>query len=182
MIANVKERLRHILHLDESPQLLAKSFAAGVFVAFTPFMGLHTVSALLVAWAFRLNKAVTLTGTLVNNPWTIAFIFIGPTWAAVVAMRYLGMDVPPLNYETVSGHFMGVMEDHSVWQARFWVEFLREFKPHLAAVLIGTNLAAVAASIAAYFAAVNWITFYRKKRERRRMRKAAAAGHGGDKA
>ncbi|MBI5694226.1 MAG: DUF2062 domain-containing protein [Nitrospirae bacterium] len=171
----IKDRLRHILHLDETPHLLAKSFAAGVFIAFTPFIGLHILSALVVAWAFRLNKVVTLTGTMVCNPWTIAFIFIGPTWLTVMAMRHVGMDVPPLNYDTVSGHFMFVLESYSVWQARFWVEFLQEFKPYIAAVLVGTTLAGAAAAFASYFAAVKWIWFYRLKKAERRHGRA----HGG---
>ena len=33
-------------------------------------MGLHTLSAVFLAWAFRLNYAAILLGNFVNNPWT----------------------------------------------------------------------------------------------------------------
>ena len=104
--SKIKQHIRHLLHVDETPHELAKAFAAGVFVAFTPFLGLHTAIILVVAWAFRLNKLAALTGTFVNNPWTIAFVYIGPTWLMVSVMRYLGSDIHPMNYELISTHFL----------------------------------------------------------------------------
>ncbi len=160
----IKERLRHILRLDETPHELAKSFAVGVFVAFTPFLGLHTVVALLLAWALRLNKAVAITGTLVNNPWTIAFVFIGPTWVAVKVMRHMGMYVPALHYGMLSAQFAESSEKFSKWQPAFWMDLIREFKPYVHAFLIGTTLAGVVAAFAAYLAAYIGIKYYRQKK------------------
>ncbi|MEW6409298.1 MAG: DUF2062 domain-containing protein [Nitrospirota bacterium] len=82
----LRDRIRSILSIKESPHRIAASFAIGVFVAFTPSYGLHTISAILLSWAFRLNKVVTLTGTLVNNPWTIAFIYGPSLWLGMVIL------------------------------------------------------------------------------------------------
>jgi uncharacterized protein (DUF2062 family) len=67
----VRDRIRGIFKLDDSPRQLAAAFAAGVFIAFSPTVGLHTLSCLFVAWIFRLSKIVVLTAAFVNNPWTI---------------------------------------------------------------------------------------------------------------
>lgn len=160
----IKDKLRQILRLDETPHELAKSFAVGVFVAFTPFLGLHTVVALLLAWALRLNKAVAITGTLVNNPWTIVFVFVGPTWIAVKVMRHMGIYVPAMNYELLSAQFAESMEKYKMWQPAFWMDLIREFKPYVHAFLIGTTLAGVAAAFAAYLAAYFGIKYYRQKK------------------
>lgn len=166
-LRKLKERLHHLLHLDdESPHGLAKAFAVGVFVAFTPFLGLHTLMVLFLAWVFRLNKLAALSGTLVNNPWTIAFVYIGPTWVAVMLMRHAGMDVPPLHYNSLRVQFMGTMEEYKLWQPIFWKTFLREFKPHIHAFLLGTTIAGVVASLVAYFVALFGIKYYRKERAR----------------
>ena len=170
--SKIKELMHHLLHLDETPHDLAKSLAVGVFVAFTPFLGLHTVVVLLLAWVFRLNKVVALTGTLVNNPWTIAFIFVGPTWAAAAGMRYMGLDLPPLNYETVSAHFVGTMEQYEIWQPVFWKTFLMEFKPFIHAFLAGTTLAGLAASLFVYVVTFFGIKYYRVERDKLLMKKA----------
>ena len=167
----IKEKLRHILHLDETPHLLAKSFSAGVFVAFTPFLGLHTVMALLFAWALRLNKAVALTGTLVNNPWTIPVVFIGPTWAAVMVMRYLGVDIPPLDYESLTAQFTQSLERFSIWQPAFWLDLLREFKPYLQAFLLGTTLAGIAAAFFSYLVVFFGIKYYREEKAKLHRKK-----------
>jgi len=170
----IKQKLRHLLRLDETPHELAKSFAVGVFVAFTPFLGLHTMLVLLLAWALRLNKAVALTGTFVNNPWTIAFVFIGPTWATVHVMRHMGIYVPPMNYDLISAQFAESMEKYKIWQPAFWMDLIREFKPFVHAFLIGTTLAGLVAALTSYFIAFLGIKYYREKRARLQMKKEKA--------
>jgi len=76
-LSTFRTQLINILHLQESPQRTALAFAIGVFIAFAPHYGLHTVSVVLCAWAFRLNYLVVFLGALVNNPWTIIPILGG---------------------------------------------------------------------------------------------------------
>ncbi|HEX9860291.1 MAG TPA: DUF2062 domain-containing protein [Nitrospirota bacterium] len=157
----IRERLRHILHLDETPHELAKAFAFGVFVAFTPSIGFHTATVLILAWAFRLNKAVALTGTFINNPWTIAFVYIGPTWIAAVALRKVGFHVPPLGYEALSTRFMYVVDQYSFWQREFWITLREVFRPYFVAFFAGTIIAGVVAGFSAYFLSYIGIKYYR---------------------
>src|ERR1041384_3524999 len=59
---------RRLLALDDPPERTALAFAIGVFIAFSPFLGLHTLLATLLAFLFRFNKLAIYTGTFVNNP------------------------------------------------------------------------------------------------------------------
>jgi uncharacterized protein (DUF2062 family) len=59
---------RRLLALDDPPERTALAFAVGVFIAFSPFLGLHTILATLVAFLFRFNKIAIYTGTFLNNP------------------------------------------------------------------------------------------------------------------
>lgn len=68
---NVKDRIRSLFKLNDPPHRLALAFAVGVFIAFSPTIGLHTLSVFLAAWALRLNTVVILTAAFINNPWTI---------------------------------------------------------------------------------------------------------------
>jgi uncharacterized protein (DUF2062 family) len=70
-----RERVTGVLHLDEAPSRLAASLAVGVFIGITPFYLLHTVLAILVALACRLNMAATITGTWINLPWFAPFVY-----------------------------------------------------------------------------------------------------------
>jgi uncharacterized protein len=169
--SKIKEHIRRILHVDETPHELAKAFAAGVFVAFTPFLGLHTAIILIIAWAFRLNKLAALTGTFLNNPWTIAFVYIGPTWLMVSAMRALGVDIHPMNYELISTHFQNHAAQHTVWEMAFWKDFAREFKPYVTAFILGTMIAGAASAVAAYVFSYFGIKYYRRGKEKLKQEK-----------
>src|SRR5918994_1790406 len=59
---------RRLLALDDPPERTALAFSVGVFIAFSPFLGLHTVMATVVAFWFRFNKVAIYTGTFINNP------------------------------------------------------------------------------------------------------------------
>lgn len=66
---------RGLLHLDDPPRRLACALAVGVFISCTPFWGLQTVLAIVVASLFRLNRAVTIMGTWINLPWFAPFVY-----------------------------------------------------------------------------------------------------------
>jgi len=59
---------RRLLAIDDPPERTALAFSIGVFIAFSPFLGLHTILATLIALLFRFNKVAIYTGTFVNNP------------------------------------------------------------------------------------------------------------------
>ncbi|MBI3809642.1 MAG: DUF2062 domain-containing protein [Nitrospirae bacterium] len=80
----IREKLHQILHLGDSPQRTALAFAVGVLIAFSPTYGLHTASAFLFAWAFRLNFLALMAGNLINNPWTFLPIVAGSMWVGLL--------------------------------------------------------------------------------------------------
>lgn len=59
---------RRLLAIDDPPERTALAFSIGVFIAFSPFLGLHTILATLIAFVFRFNKVAIYTGTFLNNP------------------------------------------------------------------------------------------------------------------
>jgi uncharacterized protein len=59
---------RRLLAIDDPPERTALAFSIGVFIAFSPFLGLHTIMATALAFLFRFNKIAIYTGTFVNNP------------------------------------------------------------------------------------------------------------------
>ncbi|HKP45127.1 MAG TPA: DUF2062 domain-containing protein [Pyrinomonadaceae bacterium] len=59
---------RRLLTLDDPPERTALAFSIGVFIAFSPLLGLHTILATLIAFLFRFNKIAIYSGTFINNP------------------------------------------------------------------------------------------------------------------
>ena len=59
---------RRLLAIDDPPERTALAFSIGVFIGFSPFLGLHTILATAIAFLFRFNKIAIYTGTFLNNP------------------------------------------------------------------------------------------------------------------
>ncbi len=80
---SLSERFRLLLTVKGTSHQIALAFGVGVFIGMSPFLGLHTIMALVVAYVFRLNKLVTLAGAYVTNPWTIIPIYTFGTWMGI---------------------------------------------------------------------------------------------------
>ncbi|TAL28600.1 MAG: DUF2062 domain-containing protein [Nitrospirae bacterium] len=129
----LRDRLRDILSLKDSPHRLATAFALGVFIGISPLLGLHTVLGITVAWIFRLNRIVTITGVFVTNPWTIVPIYTFSTW---VGAKCLGIKniVPKIDWAHIT-----------------FSSFLHELKPLLLPFVFGTLLVASVSAVIGYF-------------------------------
>jgi len=66
-----------VARLPGTPYSIAAGFACGAAISFTPFVGLHLFAGALLAWAMRGNVIASWIGTLIGNPWTFPFIWIG---------------------------------------------------------------------------------------------------------
>ncbi len=63
--------IRHRLQrLPGQPETIARGIAAGVFTTFTPFYGLHLITAALIARVIQGNILAALLGTFFGNPLT----------------------------------------------------------------------------------------------------------------
>ena len=70
-VSYVLHRLRR---LPDPPHRIARGVAAGVFVCFTPFFGLHFLFAAAIAWAMQGNILASLLATFFGNPVTFPII------------------------------------------------------------------------------------------------------------
>ncbi|HEY3024920.1 MAG TPA: DUF2062 domain-containing protein [Pyrinomonadaceae bacterium] len=70
------DTIRRLLALDDPPERTALAFTIGVFITFSPLLGLHTVIATLIAFLFRFNKIAIFTGTYINNPFSLVPIIV----------------------------------------------------------------------------------------------------------
>src|SRR5258706_7718516 len=88
-----RSTFRRLLALDDPPERTALAFSIGVFIAFSPFLGLHTVAATLIAFLFRFNKIAIYTGTFINNPFltVVPIIVVSYAIGAFLLGRPLGI-------------------------------------------------------------------------------------------
>lgn len=138
----MKSRLRRavdgLLQLDDTPHRIALAFGIGIWIAFSPLLGLHTVMALGTAFAFRLSRAALLLGAYVNNPWTIAPLYLAGT---ALGCALLGVSTEGLESIEWSHH-----------GAAFYRELLAHLRPYLWPYVVGNTVLGVLGGLAGYFA------------------------------
>ena len=88
----VRKWLGSLLHVHDSPRRTAAAYAVGVFFSFSPVLGLHTILALVVAFAFKLNRVAVILGVYTNLPWFMAPYY---TLTTVGAAGVMGVELPP---------------------------------------------------------------------------------------
>lgn len=92
----VSHRVRR---LPGSPSHIAAGFACGAAVSFTPFLGLHFVSAALLALLLRGSLLASAIGTVVGNPWTFPFIW---AWSYALGCLVLGTEHQACVHDSLS--------------------------------------------------------------------------------
>ncbi len=143
----IRERFRSIIKLDDPPHKLALAFAVGIFIAFSPWLGLHIISCFFFAWLFRVSKFVVLTASFVNNPWTIVPMYAFCIW---VGLKITGTH--------------GTVPDIA-WNNLTATSAYAVLKPYLWSYLAGTIAVSTVAGILSYFA-FYWIVLRYRKSER----------------
>jgi uncharacterized protein len=148
------QRFKQILvNVDEPPHRTALAFGIGVFIAFSPLLGFHWLMTLVVCLLFRLNKVVTFLGTYLNNPWTIAPLYLFGTG---LGCALLG--VSPDGLSNIDWHAKGAV---------FYRGLLQHLRPYLWPYVLGNTLLGLLGGFGSYFL-LRWFL------ERRRGRALAA--------
>jgi uncharacterized protein len=142
----IRERLHAIVKLDDPPHKLALAFALGIFIAFSPTIGLHMLSCLALGWLFRLNTLVIITASFVNNPWTMIPLYGFCTWFGLwitgkhaVVPKIVWNEITPSNFYSI-------------------------LKPYLWSYVAGTLILGAVAAVASYFVFHAVVVHYRKIR------------------
>jgi len=139
----VSNYLRRLLALDETPERVALAFALGVFLAFSPLLGLHTILALSISFAFGLSRPAILIGVFVNNPWTIVPIYTAGAYLGWILFGF------PASRTLPDFHWS------NLWHLGFWRDLLSNgavLKP----LILGSTILSVIAALISYPVAL-WI-------------------------
>ena len=127
----MREALKSLLHLKDPPHRTALAFGTGVFLAFSPLLGLHTVLAIVIAFAFRLNRVAVLAGAWINA-WALAPCY---AFGTLLGAMLLGVDAGDLEAIDWS---QGVEALGTTLSTLFWP------------ILLGNTLLGIAVAFPAY--------------------------------
>jgi uncharacterized protein (DUF2062 family) len=159
VLTNIRHRLDRLASSELDPGRTAAAIALGVFLSFSPFLGLQILLGLGAAFAFRLSRVAVLIGLCANLPWIMLPWYMLTTALAATAMGHTGaMDLD-----------VGLREWLSLpmYHRSFWDRTGTIASTLFWPFLLGPTLAAVVPSAAAYVLSLRLLT---------RRRRAATAG------
>lgn len=152
----LRATVRRLLAIDDPPERTALAFSIGVFIAFSPFLGLHTILATVIAFWFRFNKIAIYAGTFVNNPFLTLVPIILASYAvgALLLGRPLGLPAESIE----------LLKHPHLLTGAWWGELFRSSAEVLAPFILGGMVLSVVCSILAYPLTLRFLRARRRKR------------------
>jgi uncharacterized protein (DUF2062 family) len=162
-----------ILHIDDSPAKIALGLAIGLFVAWTPLLGLHILIVLAFAVLLRANKFVALTSVWVSNVFTFAIIY----YPAYLVGRFIFNIFAPdrtMNKQQVSEAFNKLFSPSNVFTGiftkQYWSDFINLSKTIGPELWLGCFLLGGLIAVTSYIICYKLVRYHRSKSPHRRYR------------
>ena len=147
---------RRLLAIDDPPERTALAFSIGVFIAFSPFLGLHTIIATLLAFAFRFNKVAIYSGTFVNNPLLTLVPIIVASYGVGAFILGRPLKIPREGLE--------LLKNPSIFSRDYYHQLFRHSWNVVEPFAIGGMVLSVVCSVIAYPLTLRALRAYRARR------------------
>lgn len=147
-----RQAFHKLLELSEPPERMARAFSIGVFLSFSPFLGLHTVFGVMAILLFRLNKVATMAGVWSNVPWIVIPYYTFATWFGI---QLLGMP------EGIYLPKIGLLD---LFKLEFWGWVVSQWRLLIPA-FVGSLLLSLILAAVSYPTSLYLIRRFRKRRK-----------------
>jgi len=152
-----RSAIRRLLAIDDPPERTALAFSIGVFIAFSPFLGLHTILATLLAFIFRFNKVAIYTGTFINNP----FLTLVPIIVASYGVGALILGRPL----RIPQEGVDLLKDPEIFSGAYYRRLASQSRYIVEPFAVGGMILSVVCSVIAYPLTLRALRLYRNRRQ-----------------
>ena len=149
---------RRLLAIDDPPERTALAFSIGVFIAFSPFLGLHTIMATVVAFLFRFNKIAIYTGTFINNPFFTLVPIIIASYAVGAFILGRPLSIPDEGLE--------LLKNPRIFTGDYYRQLFLQSWNIVWPFSVGATALSVVCSVLAYPLTLRALRAYHRKRHR----------------
>ncbi len=147
MYARAKAIFKSFITKDASPLKLALAVSVAMYIAWSPFLGFHTLMLIAAGWLLNLNIPFLIaTGYIINNPWTMIPIYMGGyLFGYWLLHSFLGISLENLNPYWMEWFNHKIVEFLHITEISFW------------AFMIGGNILGIIFAFIAYPIALKFI-------------------------
>lgn len=99
MISKLLAFGKKLILSERTPRKLAFASSLGIFIACSPFLGIHWLMTIILSWLLSLNVAVVYAAAhVVNNPFTMIPLYIADYEVGkLIVERLLGLNLMQYN-------------------------------------------------------------------------------------
>jgi len=162
-----------ILHIDDSPHKIALGVALGLFIAWSPLLGLHIFIAIILSMLLRANKFAALVSIWVSNVFTFFIIY----YPAYLVGRFIFNAFAPdrtMNKEQVSAAFNKLFAPGNIltelFTKQYWIDFIALTKTIGPELWLGCFIVGGIVAVSSYLICYKLIISHRVKNPHRRYR------------
>lgn len=139
---------------DDSTHRIALGVACGVFMSFSPLIGIHVIGAALLAWLLRANILASAAGTLAGNPalFPLIWVWIYKSGKFILGQNYLRHPPAPFEFS-------------ALWHRPF-----EALQPILLPTMIGGTMSGLVAGLISYGLVRAAVSGYQARRQQRLAR------------
>jgi len=163
-----------VLHIEDSPHRIALGLAIGLFIAWTPLLGVHLLLVIALSILLRANKFAAFVSVWVSNIFTIPFVYY-PNYLVGRAVYNIFTPDSAMSSQQVSAFFNKLFAPGNMligfYTKEYWRQFwilIKTIGPELwiGGFILGGLIAGVS-----YVICYNIIKSHRTKNPHRRYRK-----------
>jgi uncharacterized protein (DUF2062 family) len=156
---------RWLIRLRGSPQAIAGGFSLGLFIAFTPTIGVQIFLAFFMATALNLNRPAAVLAVWITNPVTIPAIFSLNYWLG--SLIWKGPSVPFVSRRLFE--LASQLTTLDLWAITDQLSAVAELGVDVIVPLIlGSIIAGTLSAIISYVILLRLLTFLTARRARRK--------------
>lgn len=163
-----------ILHIDDSPHKIALGLAIGLFIAWTPLLGIHLLMVIALTVLLRANKFAALTSVWVSNIFTIPFVYY-PSYLVGRVACDIFTPHSTMSKEQVSAIFKRLFAPGNMlndfYTKEYWHQFWILIKTIGPELWIGGFILGGLAAVSSYIICYSIIKSHRTKNPHRRYEK-----------
>ena len=154
-----------ILHVDDSPHRLALGVAVGLFVGWTPTIGLQMLISLLLSFVLKANKFLSVTLVWVSNIFTFIAIYFPSYLIGKYTLSLFGIDdglTKTQVFEMLKrlSSFRVIID---MWSSSFWVDLFEIFFNIGKSLWVGSVIIGLLVAVIGYFLTYKMIVWHRTK-------------------
>jgi len=157
-----------LIRLRGSPQAIAGGFSLGLFIAFTPTIGLQIVLAFFLATVLNVNRPAAVLAVWITNPVTIPAIFTLNYWLGSLIWEGPSVSVVSRRFFELASQLTTL----DIWAITDQLSAVAELGMDIIVPLIlGSIIAGTLISVLTYVILLRLLTFLSARRAKRKKQR-----------